>query len=124
MNKATDRHSEYVIKCCLCTTKKVTLTPLNVRLHVPCLSSLFRFLGLTAYNVLVFPLILYLSLPCTYYLIIFLEEYCFIECDAKCINVSDETLAAVMKAETEGFSETSVNFYNSTRRNIPYESGN
>jgi hypothetical protein len=28
-----------------------------------------------------------------------------------------------MKAETEGFYETSVNFYNSARRNIPYDSG-
>ena len=125
MNKATDTHSEYAINVAYIRQIKVTQTPLNVRLRVHCLSSLFRFLRLTIYNVLVFPPILYFSLPCTYYLIIFLEEYCFLKCDAKCINVSDEILAAVMKTETGFFfSETPINFYNSTRRNIPYENGN
>jgi len=85
------------------TTNKVTRTLLNVRSHVHCLSSLFRFLRLTIYNVLVFPLILYFPLPCTFYLIIFLEEYSFLKYDAKCINVTDESLAAVMKAETDSF---------------------
>jgi len=125
MTNATDTHSEYVINVA-CVRQKKRLHEhllINVTLHVHCLSSLFRFLRLTIYNVLVFPLILYFSLPCTYYLIVFLEEYSLLKCDAKCINVSDEPLAAVMKAETEGFYETSVNFYNSTRRNIPYESG-
>jgi len=81
----------------------ITRTLLNVSLHVHCLCSLFRFLRLTILYVLVFPLIPYVSLPCTYYLIIFLEEYSFLKCDAKCINASDETLAAVMKAEIDGF---------------------
>lgn len=93
----------FLKKLCFYTTKKVTRTLLNVRLHVDCLSSLFRFLRLAIYNVLVFPLILYFPLPCTYYLIIFLEEYSVLKYDTKCINVSDESLAAVMKAETDGF---------------------
>ena len=103
MNKATDTHSEYVKKKYLYMTLKVTRTLLNVRLHIHYLSSLSCFLRLTVYNVLVFPLILYFPLPRTYYLIILLEEYSFLKYDTKCINVSDETLAAVMKAETDGF---------------------